>query len=53
MIILKMDSKERTLKGIQSKVVHENGCHLWKGTLVKNIRMFKNYYGPFLILNER
>jgi len=37
-----MDSKERTLKGIQSKVVHENGCHLWKGTLVKNITPYFN-----------
>jgi len=37
-----MDSKERTLKGIQSKIVHENGCHLWKGTLVKNITPYFN-----------
>ena len=28
-------TKKNFIDLIQSKIIHENGCHLWKGTLVK------------------
>lgn len=37
-----MDPTEKTLKGIKSKIIYKEDCHIWSGTLVNNTTPYYN-----------